>query len=207
MSSLSLGPFEKFPRISALTGAFWADRGLASRQGALPRSWIICCIQPHTDLLTPAKICQGICEGVFPVAQTPNPPTPPFGKLGGSPISRIGFGEKREIKEGRIPPERATKPAKLRQKDRDARWTVKYTKAKPNEESMPRVDLAVAAFGYKNHVGIDRRRRLIRRWSVTDAARHDGSMLAELIDKNNTASDVTTPFVKGWVCRESEKIK
>ncbi|HEV8059096.1 MAG TPA: hypothetical protein VGP68_04460, partial [Gemmataceae bacterium] len=29
----------------------------------------------------------------------------------------------------------------------DARWTVKYTKAKPNTEGMPRVDLAVPAFG------------------------------------------------------------
>ena len=36
-----------------------------------------------------------------------------------------------DIKEGRIPDGWAEKPAKLRQKDRDARWTVKYTKAKP----------------------------------------------------------------------------
>jgi IS5 family transposase len=55
---------------------------------------------------------------------------------------------------------------------------------------MPRVDLAVPTFGYKNHVGIDRRHRLIRRWTVTDAARHDGALLPELIDRNNTASDV-----------------
>ena len=38
---------------------------------------------------------------------------------------------------------------KLRQKDRDARWTVKYTKAKPSADGAPRVDLAVPAFGYK----------------------------------------------------------
>ncbi len=81
-------------------------------------------------------------------------------------------------------------PAKLRQKDRDARWTVKYTKAKPSADGAPRVDLAVPAFGYKNHIGIDRRHRLIRRWTVTDAARHDGALLAELIDTNNTASEV-----------------
>lgn len=41
------------------------------------------------------------------------------------------------------------KASKLRQKDRDARWTVKYTKAKPGEDGMPRVDLAIPAFGYK----------------------------------------------------------
>jgi hypothetical protein len=84
-------------------------------------------------------------------------------------------GEKREIKEGRIPAEWAKKPAKLRQKDCDARWTVKYTKAKPSEDGAPCVDLAVPAFGYKNRVGIVRRHRLIRRWAVTDAARHGGA--------------------------------
>ena len=99
-------------------------------------------------------------------------------------------GEKREIKEGRIPAEWAKKPAKLRQKDRDARWTVKYTKAKPSADGAPRVDLAIPAFGYKNHVGIDRRHRLIRSWAATDAARHDGALLPALIDKDNTASDV-----------------
>jgi IS5 family transposase len=55
---------------------------------------------------------------------------------------------------------------------------------------MPRVDLAIPAFGYKNHIGIDRRHHLIRRWTVTDAARHDGALLPELIDTNNTAGDV-----------------
>jgi transposase, IS5 family len=107
-----------------------------------------------------------------------------------APKQRNTESEKRDIKEGRIPPAWAAKPAKLRQKDRDARWTVKYTKAKPNEEGMPRVDLAIPAFGYKNHLGIDRRHRLVRRWRVTDAARHDGALLPELIDPNNTASDV-----------------
>ena len=51
-----------------------------------------------------------------------------------APKQRNTDGEKRDIKEGRIPPAWADKPAKLRQKDRDARWTLKYTKAKPNEE-------------------------------------------------------------------------
>src|SRR5271156_5770990 len=78
-----------------------------------------------------------------------------------APKQRNTDGEKRDIKEGRIPPQWAATPAKLRQKDRDARWTVKYTKAKPSAEGMPRVDLAVPAFGYKNHIGIDRRHRLI----------------------------------------------
>ena len=46
------------------------------------------------------------------------------------------------------------------------------------------------AFGYKNHVGIDRRHGLIRTWVATDAARHDGAQLPGLVSKANTASDV-----------------
>jgi hypothetical protein len=42
------------------------------------------------------------------------------------------------------------------------RWTVKFSKAKPREDGSPQVDLAVPAFGYKNHVAIDRRHGLIR---------------------------------------------
>ena len=45
--------------------------------------------------------------------------------------------EKKAIKDGRIPAGWKDKPAKLAQKDRDARWTVKYTKARPREGGMP----------------------------------------------------------------------
>ena len=107
-----------------------------------------------------------------------------------APKQRNTDAEKREIREGRIPAKWAKKPAKLRQKDRDARWTVKYSKAKPSDDGAPRIDLAVPAFGYKNHIGIDRTHRLIRTWMATDASRHDGAQLPNLLDKTNTASDV-----------------
>ena len=45
--------------------------------------------------------------------------------------------EKRDIKEGRIPAEWANKPAKLAQKDRDARWTVKWSKANQPTTASP----------------------------------------------------------------------
>ena len=51
-----------------------------------------------------------------------------------APKQRNTIAEKTAIKEGQIPDEWKDKPAKLAQKDRDARWTVKYTKAKPREE-------------------------------------------------------------------------
>jgi IS5 family transposase len=107
-----------------------------------------------------------------------------------APKQRNTDGEKAEIKAGRIPEAWKDKPAKLAQKDRDARWTVKWSKAKPSDDGSPRIDLAVPAFGYKNHIGIDRRHRLIRTWTATDAARYDGAQLPSLVSKANTASDV-----------------
>jgi IS5 family transposase len=107
-----------------------------------------------------------------------------------APKQRNTDEEKREIREGRIPHAWRDKPAKLAQKDRDARWTVKFSKAKPADDGSPRIDLAVPAFGYKNHIGIDRRHGLIRTWRATDAARHDGAQLPTLVSKANTSSDV-----------------
>src|SRR3954469_5325596 len=79
-----------------------------------------------------------------------------------APKQRNTDGEKDEIKAGRIPEAWKNQPAKLAQKDRDARWTVKFSKAKPSDDGSPRIDLAVPTFGYKNHIGIDRRHGLIR---------------------------------------------
>jgi transposase, IS5 family len=107
-----------------------------------------------------------------------------------APKQRNTEGEKAEIRAGRIPGAWADKPAKLAQKDRDARWTVKWSKAKPSADGSPRVDLAVPAFGYKNHLGIDRGHGLIRTWAATDAARHDGAQLANLVTRANTGSGV-----------------
>jgi len=107
-----------------------------------------------------------------------------------APKQRNTQAEKQTIREGRVPKDWQDKPAKLRQKDRDARWTVKTTKAKPRAGATSMVDLAIPEFGYQNHISADRRHRLIRRWLVTDAAAHAGSRLADLLDPGNTASDV-----------------
>jgi IS5 family transposase len=50
------------------------------------------------------------------------------------------------------------------------------------------VDIAIPAFGYKTHIGIDRAHGLIRTWRTTDVACHDGAQLPDLIDKQNMAS-------------------
>ena len=107
-----------------------------------------------------------------------------------APKQRNTEEEKTAIKEGRIPEDWKAKPAKLRQKDRDARWTVKFSKAKERADgSKPAVDIAIPTFGYQNHVSIDRQYGLIRRWDATDAAAYEGARLREgLLDKTNTAS-------------------
>jgi len=79
------------------------------------------------------------------------------------------------VKAGETPAEWQKKPAKLRQKDRDARWTKKHDRS---------------FFGYKNHVNADAKHKLIRRYEVTDAAVHDSQALDALLSKGNTSADV-----------------
>ena len=109
-----------------------------------------------------------------------------------APKQRNSEDEKKDLKEGRIPQAWKAKPAKLRQKDRDARWTVKFSKAKERPDgTKPPVDIAIPAFGYQNHVSIDRRFGLIRKWQASDAAAYEGARLREgLLDKTNTAGSV-----------------
>ena len=110
-----------------------------------------------------------------------------------APKQRNTDGEKKEIKAGKTAAEIwPDDPAKARQKDVDARWTVQFGKAKPPLEGGPAPpDIAIPSFGYKAHTAIDRGFRFIRTWDVTDAAKHDGRMLRRgLLDPTNTGSGV-----------------
>ena len=109
-----------------------------------------------------------------------------------APKQRNTEDEKAALKQGRTPETWKAKPAKLRQKDRDARWTVKFSKAKVRADgTKPAVDIAIPTFGYQNHIAIDRRYGLIRRWQASDAAAYEGARLRqELLDKTNTAGTV-----------------
>ena len=85
-------------------------------------------------------------------------------------------GEENEtIKEGETPEDWKSKPAKNRQKDKDARWTKKHERS---------------YFGYKNHIGVDRRHKFVRRYVVSDASVHDSQKFEDVLDASNTASDV-----------------
>ena len=109
-----------------------------------------------------------------------------------APRQRNTDEEKQALKEGRIPEEWAANLKKLAQKDRDARWTLKRAKARPPREDggKARVEIVIPVFGYKNHLSIDRAYGFVRRFTVTDAAVHDGARLVSVLDKTNTASSV-----------------
>ncbi|BCI69004.1 IS5 family transposase ISMac22 (plasmid) [Acetobacter aceti] len=109
-----------------------------------------------------------------------------------APKQRNTNAEKADMREGRIPQDWQDKPSKLSHKDRHARWTLKFTKAKRQDDgNMPATDLAIPFFGYKSHISIDRKFRLIHKWKATDAAASDGARLREgLLDKTNLASTV-----------------
>ena len=109
-----------------------------------------------------------------------------------APKQRNTNAEKADLRVERIPQDWRDKPAKLSHKDRHARWTLKFTKAKRQDDgTIPSTDLVIPFFGYKSHISIDRKFRLIRKWKATDAAASDGARLREgLLDRSNTASDV-----------------
>jgi len=66
-------------------------------------------------------------------------------------------------------------PHKKSQKDIDARWT------KKNDTNY---------YGYKNHVGVDAKHKLIRTQQVTPANVHDSQVLLKLLDANNSSKEV-----------------
>jgi IS5 family transposase len=91
------------------------------------------------------------------------------------PKQRNTKEENEAIKSGKTPEGWEEQPAKNAQKDKDARWT------KKNDESF---------YGYKNHVGVDKAHKLIRKWDATNAAVHDSQKLDDVLDLANTSKEV-----------------
>src|SRR5213075_2553603 len=91
------------------------------------------------------------------------------------PRQRNTKEENETIRAGKTPEGWEQQPAKNAQKDKDARWT------KKNDASF---------FGYKNHLGVDKAHKLIRKWDATDAAVHDSQKLDDVLDPSNTGNGV-----------------
>jgi len=90
-----------------------------------------------------------------------------------APRQRNSRDENRQIKAGQIPEEWSEQ--KKRQKDTDARWT------KKNGQNY---------YGYKNHIDVDVKHKLIRDYEVTPASVHDSQVFEALLDENNSSRDV-----------------
>ena len=82
------------------------------------------------------------------------------------PKPRNSRDEHAPIKTGACPPEWERHPAKRRQKDTEARWTVKHGENH---------------YGYKNHVNVDKTHKLIRQYTITNAAVHDSQVLEDVL--------------------------
>lgn len=108
-----------------------------------------------------------------------------------APKQRNTEAERMAVKEGKSAAEIwPDEPAKARQKDTDARWTLKFAKARPAADGRPQADIAIPSFGYKSSISICRAFGFIRKGKTTDGARYDGRMLRDVVTNDNTASDV-----------------
>ena len=85
------------------------------------------------------------------------------------PKQRNNKDENKEIKEGETPKEWSDN--KLRQKDLDARWATKGGQRH---------------YGYKNHIKIDRKSKLIKNYVVTSAAVHDSQVIEEILEESDS---------------------
>jgi IS5 family transposase len=85
------------------------------------------------------------------------------------PRQRNKKDENDDIKSGKIPEnwQKEENKSKLSQKDTDARWT------KKNNTNY---------YGYKDHVKVDSKSKLVTGFEVTDASVHDSQVLCDLID-------------------------
>jgi len=90
-----------------------------------------------------------------------------------APRQRNSRQENRQIKAGLKPEDWSEQ--KKRQKDTDARWT------KKNGHNY---------YGYKNHINVDVKHKLIRDYEVTSASVHDSQVFEELLDEDNSSRDV-----------------
>ena len=87
------------------------------------------------------------------------------------PKQRNTRSENATIKDGLMPADWEKEPAKKAQKDIEARWTQKHGQN---------------YYGYKNHIAIDVKHKLIRGYDVTAASAHDSQCFEQLLDGKNS---------------------
>ena len=88
------------------------------------------------------------------------------------PKQRNKRDENSDIKKGAVPLEFGKSKNKLSQKDCDARWVTKY---KTKE------------FGYKDHISVDQKTKVITNQTVTPSSTHDSQAIKDLINEDDNA--------------------
>lgn len=93
------------------------------------------------------------------------------------PKQRNKKDENDAIKNNTIPEEwkKEENKDKLAHKDTDARWTKKNN---------------ISYYGYKNHVNVDIKSKLIKDYQVTAASVHDSQVLGDLLDDRDKGKDI-----------------
>jgi IS5 family transposase len=105
------------------------------------------------------------------------------------PRQRNSREENQKIKDGIVPEDWEENPNKLSQKDLDARWT------KKNNQTF---------YGYKDHVKVDEKSKLILGYEVTDASVHDSQPLEDLLNKKDKAQPLYAD--SAYTGEEQEKV-
>lgn len=105
------------------------------------------------------------------------------------PRQRNSRDENEQIKEGIVPEDWEENPNKLSQKDLDARWT------KKNNQTF---------YGYKDHVKVDEKSKLILSYEVTDASVHDSQTLKDLLAKKDKGQPLYAD--SAYTGEEQEKV-
>jgi IS5 family transposase len=82
------------------------------------------------------------------------------------PKNRNSRDENKTIKSGEVPEDWENKPAMRSQKDLDARWRDEDQKT-VRGTVFPTSKHGKSHYGYKNHVNVDRKHKLVRRYDVT----------------------------------------
>ncbi len=90
------------------------------------------------------------------------------------PKQRNTKDENKQIKNGEIPKSFEDNSNKKEQKDTDARWTQKNN---------------VNYFGYKNHIKIDSKSKIITKYEVTSANVHDSQVIDNLLNEKDKGEE------------------
>lgn len=91
------------------------------------------------------------------------------------PKQRNSRDDNKQLKAGGTPESFREKPGRLPQKDLDARWTKKN---------------GISYFGYKNHVKVDSKSKIITGYEVTSASVHDSQPMEDLLNEKDAGQEL-----------------